>query len=255
MARPTRSPCPRRGCTPSPARSRPGPTAVRSPSPSTARRSAPSPCRTTSATAGGRSRNRSSLPAGSHRLVIRFVGDKQILDRVTVAAVATPTTTIPTTAADHRCAHVEGERGPGHARGRGLRDGRRGRRVSRHHRRQPGRRVPERRRRHRVAPRRRVCGRVRPRRRMAPVLDPGRGGRPGPVPPSGSLPGARPPTRSRSWSTATRRPRSRSRRPARTTPGPRRRPPSPCRPAPPRSHSGSSATARTSTVSSSRPSP
>ena len=38
-----------------------------------------------------------SLPAGSHRLVIRFVGDRQILDRVTVAAVATPTTTVPTT--------------------------------------------------------------------------------------------------------------------------------------------------------------
>ena len=38
-----------------------------------------------------------TLPAGTHRLVIRFVGDKQILDRVTVAAVATPTTTVPTT--------------------------------------------------------------------------------------------------------------------------------------------------------------
>jgi lysophospholipase L1-like esterase len=39
-----------------------------------------------------------TLPAGSHRLVIRFVGDRQILDRITVAAVATPTTTKPTTA-------------------------------------------------------------------------------------------------------------------------------------------------------------
>ena len=38
-----------------------------------------------------------TLPAGTHRLVVRFVGDKQILDRVTVAAVATPTTTVPTT--------------------------------------------------------------------------------------------------------------------------------------------------------------
>ena len=65
-----------------------------------------------------------TLPAGTHRLVIRFVGDKQILDRVTVAAVATPTTTVPDDRAHDRCAHVEGERGPGHARGRGLRDGR-----------------------------------------------------------------------------------------------------------------------------------
>ena len=52
------------------------------------------------------------------------------------------------------------------------------------------------------------------------------------APRSGSRPGARPPTRSRSRSTATPRRRSRSRRPAGTTPGPRRRPRSRCRPAP-----------------------
>ncbi len=40
---------------------------------------------------------RVALPAGDHRLVVRFVGDRQTLDRLTVAAIATPTTTIPTT--------------------------------------------------------------------------------------------------------------------------------------------------------------
>lgn len=40
---------------------------------------------------------RVTLPAGDHRLQVRFGGDKQILDRITVAAVATPTTTVPTT--------------------------------------------------------------------------------------------------------------------------------------------------------------
>ncbi len=38
-----------------------------------------------------------ALPAGSHRLVVRFGGDKQILDRIAIGAIATPTTTKPTT--------------------------------------------------------------------------------------------------------------------------------------------------------------
>jgi lysophospholipase L1-like esterase len=38
-----------------------------------------------------------TLPAGSHRLVVRFGGDKQILDRIAVATVATPPTTVATT--------------------------------------------------------------------------------------------------------------------------------------------------------------
>ncbi|MEN6517916.1 MAG: carbohydrate-binding protein [Methanospirillum sp.] len=40
---------------------------------------------------------RVALPAGDHRFKVRFVGDKQILDRVAVAAVTTPTTTVPVT--------------------------------------------------------------------------------------------------------------------------------------------------------------
>ena len=39
-----------------------------------------------------------TLPAGSHRLVVRFGGDKQILDRIAIGAVATPATTKPATA-------------------------------------------------------------------------------------------------------------------------------------------------------------
>ena len=79
-----------------------------------------------------------ALPAGSHRLVIRFVGDRQILDRVTVAAVATPTTTVPTTKPTTVPATPGGTVSSGHSPGRELHDGRRGRRVPRHHRRQPG---------------------------------------------------------------------------------------------------------------------
>ncbi len=67
---------------------------------------------------------RVTLPAGVHRLLIRFVGDKQILDRFAVAAVATPTTMVP---ARHRRTHVEGERRSGDARGRELQCRRRGR--------------------------------------------------------------------------------------------------------------------------------
>jgi len=38
-----------------------------------------------------------TLPSGTHRLVVRFGGDKQILDRIEVADGALPPTTVPTT--------------------------------------------------------------------------------------------------------------------------------------------------------------
>ncbi len=137
------------------------------------------------------------------------------------AATARPTTLPGTTATT---TVRPGRRRPRDARGRELQHRRRGRRLSRRHGREPGRRVPDRGRRRRVALRRRVRRRVRPRRRMAEVHGPGRDCRPvhGRVP--GRVVGHECP---RHRGPGQRQPGGHGRgpeRPARTTPGPRRRP-------------------------------